>query len=195
MDYQKDIVNSYAAKQEVMLSQAAKVLGFCRQNEILVIYVVVQFRNGYPEIGTQNKIFTGVAKTGRFVTGSSGAEVHESISPQDGDIMVTKRRVSGFAGSDLDLILRARQIKRLALFGIATSGVVLSTLRQAADMDYECMVLEDLCTDQDAEVHQCLVSKIFPRQAAVMTSVEFMECLTRSTAFQKHILDVANKEH
>jgi nicotinamidase-related amidase len=73
MDYQKDIVNSYAVKQEVMLSQAAKVLDFCRQNEVLVIYVVVQFRNGYPEIGSQNKTFAGVSKTGRFVIGSSGA--------------------------------------------------------------------------------------------------------------------------
>ena len=55
MDYQKDIVNAYAAKKESMLRQAAKVLDVCRQNEVLVIYVVVQFRNGYPEIGSQNK--------------------------------------------------------------------------------------------------------------------------------------------
>jgi nicotinamidase-related amidase len=180
MDYQKDIVNSYAAKQESLLRQAAKVLDVCRQNEVLVIYVVVQFRNGYPEIGSQNKTFAGVSKTGRFVIGSSGTEVHESVSPKDDDIIVTKRRVSGFAGSDLDLILRARQIKRLVLFGIATSGVVLSTLRQVADMDYECMVLEDLCADQDAEVHQCLVGKIFPRQAEVMTSMEFIGCLAQN---------------
>jgi nicotinamidase-related amidase len=103
MDYQKDIVNSYAAKQESLLRQAAKVLDVCRQNEVLVIYVVVQFRNGYPEIGSQNKTFAGVSKTGRFVIGSSGTEVHESVSPKDDDIIVTKRRVSGFAGSDLDL--------------------------------------------------------------------------------------------
>jgi|ERR1035437_3586494 nicotinamidase-related amidase len=180
MDYQKDIVNSYAAKQDVMLSQAANILDVCRQYKVLVIYVVVQFRNGYPEIGSQNKTFAGVSKTGRFVIGSSGAEVHESVSPKDDDIIVTKRRVSGFAGSDLDLILRARQIKRLVLFGIATSGVVLSTLRQAADMDYECMVLEDLCADQDAEVHQCLVAKIFPRQAEMMTSMEFIGCLAQN---------------
>jgi len=94
--------------------------------------------------------------------------------------VVTKRRVSAFAGSDLDLILRARQIKRLALFGIATSRVVLSTLRQAADMDYECMVLEDLCADQNADVHQCLVGKVFPRQAAVMSAEEFMALLTEN---------------
>lgn len=182
MDYQKEIVKSYAAKQESMLRQAAKVLYFCRQNGVLVIYIVVQFRNGYPEIGSQNKIFAGISKTGRFVIGSNGAEVHESVSPKDNDIIVTKRRVSGFAGSDLDLVLRAQQIKRLVFFGISTSGVVLSTLRQAADMDYECMVLEDLCADQDAEVHQCLVGKIFPRQATVMTSMDFMECFFKDQA-------------
>ena len=175
MDYQNDIVNNYAPKQESMLEQASKVLDYSRQNEVLVIYVVIQFRENYPEIGSENKIFSTISKTGRFVIGTPGAQVHESVRPKENDIIVPKKRVSAFAGSDLDLILRARQIKRLALFGIATSGVVLSTLRQAADMDYECLVLGDLCTDLDEEVHQCLVGKIFTRQASVMTSKKFME--------------------
>jgi len=49
---------------------------------------------------------------------------------------VTKRRVSAFAGSDLHVLLRAGGIEALVLSGIATTGVVLSTLRQAADLDF-----------------------------------------------------------
>ena len=86
---------------------------------------------------------------------------------------VTKRRVSAFAGSDLDVILRAGGITHLVLAGIATSGVVLSTLRQAADLDYQLTVLSDGCLDADAEVHRVLTEKIFPRQAGVVTIEEW----------------------
>ena len=83
--------------------------------------------------------------------------------------MVTKRRVSAFAGSDLDVLLRGLDADTLVLSGIATSGVVLSTLRQAADLDYRLVVLADCCLDADPEVHRVLTGKVFPRQADVMT--------------------------
>jgi nicotinamidase-related amidase len=60
------------------------------------------------------------------------------------------------------------------LAGIATSGVVLSTIRQAADLDYELTVLEDGCADADPEVHRVLMEKVFPRQASVITAQEWI---------------------
>ena len=57
--------------------------------------------------------------------------------------------------------------------GVATSGVVLSTLRQAADLDYRLVVLSDACLDADPEVHRVLTEKVFPRQAAVRTVAEW----------------------
>jgi nicotinamidase-related amidase len=88
-------------------------------------------------------------------------------------VVVTKRQVSAFVGSDLDVLLRARAIDHLVLAGIATSGVVLSTLRQAADLDYRLTVLADGCLDADPEVHQVLVGKVFPRQAEVTSLAEW----------------------
>ena len=85
--------------------------------------------------------------------------------------------MSAFSGSDLDMILRAKEIRTLVLLGIATSGVVLSTLRYAADSDYRCIVLKDCCADRDAEVHRCLIEKVFPMQAAVVTSEEFLAAI------------------
>jgi nicotinamidase-related amidase len=73
--------------------------------------------------------------------------------------------------------LRAKEIDTLVLFGIATSGVVLSTLCYASDSDYRLVVLKDCCTDRDAEVHACLVDKAFSRQAAVVTANESLESL------------------
>ena len=85
--------------------------------------------------------------------------------------------VSAFAGTDLDMILRAKDIDTLILFGIATSGVVQSTVLHAADADYRLVVIKDCCADLDTEVHACLVDKIFPRQATVLSATEFLEGL------------------
>jgi len=85
---------------------------------------------------------------------------------------MTKRRVTGFAGSDLEVILRSQGIGHLVLPGLSTSGVVLSTLREAADKDYRISVLSDCCADPDPEVHQLLLTKIFPRQAEVLESAQ-----------------------
>lgn len=101
------------------------------------------------------------------------------MAPAPGDVVVTKRRVSAFAGSDLDVVLRAGDIDTLVLTGIATSGVVLSTLRQAADLDYRLVVLADACLDGDQEVHRVLTEKVFPRQADVLTVAEWVEKVGR----------------
>ena len=101
------------------------------------------------------------------------------MAPAPGDVVVAKRRVSAFAGSDLGVVLRAGDIDTLVLTGIATSGVVLSTLRQAADLDYRLVVLADACLDGDQEVHRVLTEKVFPRQADVLTVAEWVEKVGR----------------
>lgn len=100
--------------------------------------------------------------------------IHPAVVPLESDIVVTKRRVSAFTGSDLEVVLRAQGIQHLVLTGIATSGVVLSTVREAADKDYQLTVLSDCCADGDEEVHQVLTKKVFPRQAAVESLEEWL---------------------
>ncbi len=70
------------------------------------------------------------------------------------------------------MILRAQEIESLVLFGIATSGIVLSTVRLASDLDFKCIVIKDACFDNDEEVHRVLTEKIFAAQATVMTTKE-----------------------
>ena len=81
---------------------------------------------------------------------------------------MTKRRVSAFTGSDLEVILSAYGTKHLVLTGIATGGVVLSTLIEAADKDYQMTVIEDCCADGDEEVHRVLTTKIFSKRAEIV---------------------------
>ena len=114
--------------------------------------------------------------------GDPGSAIHPAIAPAPSDIIVTKRRVSAFAGSDLEVVLRAGGTDHLVLAGIATSGVVLSTLRQAADLDYRLTVLADGCLDADPEVHRVLTGKVFPRQAGVVSIADWTATLPRTAA-------------
>ena len=104
-------------------------------------------------------------------------QIHASLEPLENEPVVVKRRVSAFSGSDLDVLLRGAGADTLVLAGIATSGVVLSTLRQAADLDYQITVLADACADRDPEVHRVLTEKVFPHQAQVTTTDEWINYL------------------
>ena len=156
-----------------LINSITKAIQTARDNKIPVIYVVVGFRKGYPEVSPDNKSFS-LLKNGTINFDTEEAtRIHASIAPGPGDIIITKKRVSAFTGSDLEVVLRSLGIKRLILSGIATSGVVLSTLREAADKDYKITVLSDCCADKDEEVHRVLTTKIFPRQAEVINVTEW----------------------
>ena len=166
MDVQRGVVDRFGS-EEGLLTRLAAAVTAARGAGIPVVYVVVGFRPGYPEVSERNKSFAALTGSGRFSDGDPGAAIHPAVAPEPGEVIVTKRRVSAFAGSDLDVVLRSASVDHLILTGIATSGVVLSTLRQAADLDYRLTVLADGCLDADPEVHQVLVHKVFPRQADV----------------------------
>lgn len=181
MDYQNDVVTTLVPTGDAMLSRAAHVLERARAAAIPVIHVVVQFRSGYPEVADRG-VFKMVRSMNRLIEGTKGAAIHPSVAPTAGDIVVTKRRVSAFSGSDLDCILRASGRTHLVLLGIATSGVVLSTVRVAADLDYEMHVIGDCCADRDPAVHQILLEKVFATTAPVITADEFIAALERRRA-------------
>ena len=135
---------------------------------------MVGFRKGMPEIGTTNKTFSASKERIGNIDADEMMKIHPSLTPLDNDIIVIKRRYSAFTGSDLELILRSLNIKHLVLTGIATSGVVLSTIREASDKDYLLTVLSDGCTDADEEVHRVLTTKVYPRQADVISVKEWI---------------------
>jgi len=179
MDLQTAIVAIYTKGEQDLLTRAANVLKMARDRGLSVFHVQVGFRAGLPEISSRNSLFSAIKNSvqhQQLFQGSAGA-IHPAVAPQGEDIIITKHRIGAFTGTDLDMILRARETETLILFGIATSGVVLSTLLQAVDADYRVIVLKDCCADLDPEVHGFLVEKIFPRLATVLDAAEFIHAL------------------
>lgn len=152
------------------LENVTNAISNARKKNIPVIYCTVGFRSGYPEVSENNKSFTLLKQNQMQLDQEESYKVHPQIAPLPGEIALIKRRVSAFSGNDLEIILRSQQINHLILTGISTSGVVLSTIREAADKDYKLTVLSDCCLDLDEEVHTLLMTKIFPKQANVITS-------------------------
>ena len=177
MDFQTLIVDGYATDKEPLLSRTARLLQAARATQIMIVYVVVDFRPGYPEVSDRNMSFRTVKETGRFTASDANVAIHPALAPAAGDTIVTKHRVGAFFGTDLEMILRANGIDTLLLTGVATSGVVLSTLRYAADSDYRLLVVKDCCSDKDAEVHRVLTEQVFPRQATVASAEEVIDML------------------
>lgn len=174
MDLQNGIVSRFTEKELVSIQKAVEAT---RKHAIPVIHVRIAFREGYPEVNPRNRSAAKISQFGGMTISDTASQIHESVKPEPGEPVVTKLRVSAFSGSDLEIILRSQQIEKLVLSGIATSGVVLSTLREAADRDYALTVLSDACLDPDPEVHRVLVEKVFPRQADVMTVEAWIDSL------------------
>ncbi|MHB9856937.1 cysteine hydrolase family protein [Streptomyces sp. YIM S03343] len=157
-----------------------KAIEAARASEHAVVHVMVGFRPGRAEVNPRNKMFGALARSAAPPQEERANALHPEVAPLSLEPVVVKRRVSGFAGSDLDMVLRSGGIEHLVLAGIATSGVVLSTLRQAADLDYGLTVLADACADADPEVHRVLMEKVFPQQAEVMTVEDWVTRTRRS---------------
>ncbi|MGC1908782.1 MAG: isochorismatase family cysteine hydrolase [Candidatus Dormiibacterota bacterium] len=168
MDVQGGVVPRYPEDSERLLKVLNAATTAARSAGVTVIYVRVAFRQGSPEIIRRNRTFSAIGPAA-MDEDDPATQIHPAVTPHRDDIVVTKKRVSAFTASDLEVLLRSLTVDSLVLTGIATSGVVLSTLRQASDLDYSLTVLSDGCADRDPEVHRVLLEKVFPRQADVLT--------------------------
>jgi nicotinamidase-related amidase len=181
MDMQNGLVERFGEQASPLLVTLADTMAAARAAKRHVIFVRVAFRRGSPEVSPKNLGFSVHAGTDAMGEMDHTTQIHAAVAPQPGEVVLIKKRVSAFSGSDLDVVLRSLGIESLVLTGIATSGVVLSTLREAADLDFILTVLSDGCLDGDAEVHRVLMEKIFPRQASVVSAAEWKARISANT--------------
>ena len=177
-DFYSETMNTLPhATERRVVEKAAAVQAAARQAGVMVCYCATVFRPGYPEIGRRNKTFSQRKASGQAAVPDPMDVIHPAVKPREGEVVVGKHRVNALYGTGLDVALRANDIHDLVIFGYATSGVVLSTVRYGADLDYNLFVVEDCCSDSDADVHDFLTQRIFPRQAEVVQSEDVIRAL------------------
>lgn len=172
MDYQAEIVARHARDRESVVSAAKTILEAARRRELTIVHVNVAFRPGHPEISDRNCGFARLREADALVEGSEGARVVPELEPHPGEAVVVKRRIGPFAETDLPIVLRARGVTQLVLLGVATSGVVLSAVREAADRDFALWVARDACADANPTLHGVLMTELFPTHAEVAAARE-----------------------
>jgi nicotinamidase-related amidase len=154
MDFQQRIVQNVASEPDSVVGNAAQVLQAARQAGVPVIYVV--------------------HRGGAFADYAPDVEIHEGVTPEEGETVITKVRPGPFSTTALDVSLREMGRDTLIVMGVATSGCVLSAVRWATDINYKFVVVADACSDADPEVHRVLTEKVYPRQGTVMTTDQFL---------------------
>lgn len=95
-----------------------------------------------------------------LVRGEHGWDIIDELNPQPSDVVVDKPGYSAFFATDLERILSTRGIRNLILTGVTTDVCVHSTLRDAVDRNYECLVIEDACAASILDNHASALSTI-----------------------------------
>ena len=175
MDFQRGIISEITMAQERRVVDKAKtVLDSARMAGVPVVHVIIQFREGYPEVSSRNQMFSDLKQMGLFLIGHDETMIDESLGPVKGDIVVSRPRVNAFYNSDLQSILSSKEVHTLVLMGIATEWVVEATARHAADADYRVIILEDCCAGMSVESHNSAIAHTLDQIGKISTSEEFL---------------------
>ena len=174
MDFQPRWLETLADPDPVV-NQAATAMSIARDRGMAVGFTWVAFTSAdYAAVPDGNVIFQQIARPdGVLDIDLPDVQIDERVAPLASDKVIRKTRVSAFARTDLDAWLRGMGIDTIILAGISTSGVVLSTVCDAADLDYRVLVLADACDDVSPEIQHVLTTMVFPQRATVITVEEF----------------------
>lgn len=173
MHYQTDIMALFPAVAPALLANTRQLCDAARQKGVSIYFAKIHFSPGYPEVSPLNKNGQGIKRLGLFV--------HDEISPeldrQAGEPLVIAHRASVFHGTDLTVRLSAQGIDTLLMVGIASTGVMLSSIAHASDADYRLLTVKDCCYDPDPIVHEHLFSTAFDSRTTVLSLNEALSLL------------------
>ena len=168
LDFQYGVLDTVRNSADV-LSRAEVALCWARQQRVQVAHVRVAFtEEDFARVPAHNKALRQVVESRRFADGSREAAIHSRVAPQGRELVVRKTRFGAFSTTELHRLLQELGIDTLILAGISTSGVVLSTVRDALDRDYEIYVLADSIADHDPQLHDALVERLLRQSVNVI---------------------------
>ncbi|MCB2198674.1 cysteine hydrolase [bacterium] len=173
LDMQPSVLDRFEGSDD-LVNRLAGTIATARDKGMKVGYVRIAFNDlDYNRLPKHDDRLTDIANNRLMYDGDPSTQVHPTLEPQMGDTLVRKTRIGAFSTTDLDKKLRMSSRDTLVLAGVLTSGVVLSTLLEAADRDFKLFVLKDGCLDTNQELHETLMAQLFPRYASVIEVSEF----------------------
>lgn len=163
------------AEERDVVEKTVRAVERARAAGIPVIYVTVGFSKSYAEWPSDSPVFTEEGKkAGLLQLGTWGQEIHEALAPREDEVLVTKKRVSPFYATFLEVLLRTQGTEELLLCGVATDHVVIATARDGHDRDFRIKVLEDCCAAASQERHEAAIL-VLDGVAEITTSTEVFD--------------------
>jgi ureidoacrylate peracid hydrolase len=132
--------------REILVPRLKDLIAACRRKKMLIVYACQTVRPDGSDVGILRDIFPGVRSS---YAGTPGVEVYHELAPQDGDIVLTKRRFDAFHATELDMILRQRGINMVIVTGTSTSIGTQTTARGAVVRDYYVVFPSDGTINRD----------------------------------------------
>jgi len=190
VEYQNDFTSDggalHGAVKEVMdetgmLENTRRLVDEAREAGATIVHAPISFAPGYGELGDPDKVYgilKGVIDSNAFVKGTWGAEICEQMAPAEADIIVEgKRGLDTFATTNLDFILRSRDVDTVVLGGFLTNCCVESTMRTAYEKGYDVITLTDCTAATSSEEQRAAVSQDYPMFSQPMTSEQVVGAL------------------
>ena len=164
-----------------MMANSHRVAEEARRAGATILHAPISFAPGYGELGPADKVFgilKGVVDSEAFVKGSWGAEICDQMTPREGDIVVEgKRGLDTFATTNLDFVLRSREIETVVLGGFLTNCCVESTMRTAYERGYDVITLTDCTAATSSDEQRSAIAHDYPMFSQPMTSDQVIEAL------------------
>jgi nicotinamidase-related amidase len=173
MHYQTDITGLFPSVAPTLLANTRKLCDAARHKGVGVYFAKIQFSPGYPEVSPLNKNGQGMKQLGLFVED----EISPELGKQANEPLIIAHRASVFFGTDLMAQLCAHGIDTLLMVGIASTGVVLSSVAYASDADFRLFTVKDCCYDPDQVVHDHLFSTAFESRTTVLSLTDALSML------------------
>ncbi|WP_316658197.1 isochorismatase family cysteine hydrolase [Ralstonia condita] len=173
MHYQTDILALFPSVAPTLLSNTRELCDAARAKGVSVYFAKIHFSPGYPEVSPLNRNGQGIKRLGLFVDD----QVSPELGRQATEPLIIAHRASVFFGTDLQVRLSAQGIDTLILVGIASTGVVLSSVAHASDADFRLFTVKDCCYDPDPIVHDHLFSTAFASRTTVLSLADALSLL------------------
>ncbi|TCF97566.1 cysteine hydrolase [Paraburkholderia strydomiana] len=173
MHYQTDILELFPSVGPTLLANTRKLCDAARAKGVRVYFANLRFDAGYPEVSPLNKNGQGIKQLGLFVDDQPSPE----LGRQANEPLIIAHRASVFFGTDLEARLSAQGVDSLILVGIASTGVVLSSVAYASDADFRLYTVKDCCYDPDQIVHDHLFCTAFESRTSVLSLADALRLL------------------
>lgn len=178
IDYINDIINGsckdYAEKYPI-IKNTNKVIAFCRSENIRIYHVRVAFDESYSNLPKHSPLFKQAKEKRLFQIGNSDVEFINTIDIQPSDIIINKTAVSPFRSEGLLDSLRSSHIEKLIFTGVATDNAINLGTREAHDMGFYTVIVEDACGASSEEHHQWAIALLKKIANEIVTTDSFFK--------------------